>query len=96
MIAQAGELFLVGPASAGQALLLQTASDDMSSSELLFSPLPGQDHSKEADAWQVSTCVPSTVLMQSLHLYDMLKSSAMDHWQHSYKVYKCMCVSGAA
>lgn len=43
------------PGSAAQPLLLKVASEDMSSSELLFSPLPGQDHSKEADAWQVST-----------------------------------------
>lgn len=56
---QVGNLFLTGSASAEQPLLLRIASEDLSSSELLFSPLPGQEHSKEADAWQVSLQVSS-------------------------------------
>ena len=57
MIVQVGQLFLVPVAGvgvgAGVPLLLKQASDDSSSSELLFSPLPGQERSQEADAWQV-------------------------------------------
>ena len=61
VVVQVGQLFLV-PAvgsgvGAGAPLLLRQASDDSSSSELLFSPLPGQDRSQEADAWQVRLCV---------------------------------------
>lgn len=59
MVVQVGQLFLVPVAGAGVGvgagapLLLKQASDDSSSSELLFSPLPGQDRSQEAGAWQV-------------------------------------------
>lgn len=61
VVVQVGQLFLVPVAAVGPGvgvgvrapLLLRQASDDSSSSELLFSPLPGQDRSQEADAWQV-------------------------------------------
>lgn len=55
VVTQVGELFLAPPTGAGQPLLLSRVSEDMSSSELLFSPLPGQEHSQESNAWQVST-----------------------------------------
>lgn len=52
VVLQVGQLFLTGSASTEQPLLLRFASEDLSSSELLFSPLPGQDHSQESEAWQ--------------------------------------------
>ena len=58
VVVQVGQLFLAPPTAVGvglgQPLLLKQASDDSSSSELLFSPLPGQERSHEAEAWQVS------------------------------------------
>ena len=53
MVTHVGELVLTAPAGRGLPLLVSTISEDTSSSELLFSPLPGQEHSHEADAWQV-------------------------------------------
>ena len=55
VVTQVGELLLAPSTGAGQPLLLSRVSEDMSSSELLFSPLPGQEHSQESKAWQVST-----------------------------------------
>ena len=52
-LTQVGQLFLSPVAAAGAPLLIKQAREDMSSSELLFSPLPGQQHSQEAEAWQV-------------------------------------------
>lgn len=53
VVLQVGQLFLSPVATGGMPLLLKQASDDSSSSELLFSPLPGQERSQEAEAWQV-------------------------------------------
>ena len=53
VVVQVGQLFLAPVAAVGVPLLLKQASDDSSSSELLFSPLPGQERSQEAEAWQV-------------------------------------------
>ncbi len=53
VVTQVGQLFLQPIAAAGAPLLVKQASEDMSSGELLFSPLPGQERSQEADAWQV-------------------------------------------
>ena len=63
VVVQVGQLFLLPVAAVGpgvgvrEPLLLRQALNDSSSSELLFSPLPGQDRSQEAEAWQVSLCV---------------------------------------
>ena len=54
VVTQAGQLFLQPVASAAAPLLVQQASEDMSSGELMFSPLPGQERSQEAEAWQVT------------------------------------------
>lgn len=54
VVIQVGQIFLAPVAAVGVPLLLKQASDDSSSSELLFSPLPGQERSQEADAWQVA------------------------------------------
>jgi hypothetical protein len=53
VVTQVGQLFLQPVASAAAPLLVQQASEDMSSGELMFSPLPGQERSQEAEAWQV-------------------------------------------
>ena len=60
VVIQVGQLFLQPVAAAGAPLLVKQAGEDMSSGELLFSPLPGQDRSQEAEAWQVqlgSQCI---------------------------------------
>ena len=54
VVTQVGQLFLQPVASAAAPLLVQQASEDMSSGELMFSPLPGQERSQEAEAWQVN------------------------------------------
>ncbi len=53
VVTQVGQLFLQPVASAAAPLLVQQACEDMSSGELMFSPLPGQERSQEAEAWQV-------------------------------------------
>ena len=50
---QVGQLFLDPVGTVGAPLLLKQAGEDGSSSELLFSPLPGQERSQEAETWQV-------------------------------------------
>ncbi|KAL0023565.1 hypothetical protein WJX77_002562 [Trebouxia sp. C0004] len=52
VVTQVGQLFLQPVASAVAPLLVQQACEDMSSGELMFSPLPGQERSQEAEAWQ--------------------------------------------
>ena len=70
VLAQVGRLFLVPVAAVGPGvgvrtpLLLSQASDDSSSSELLFSPLPGQVRSQEAEAWQVGLCLLVLLLVE--------------------------------
>jgi len=54
VVTQVGQLFFQPVASAAAPLLVQQASEDMSSGELMFSPLPGQERSQEAEAWQVT------------------------------------------
>ena len=53
VVTQVGQLFLQPVASAAAPLLVQQACEDLSSGELMFSPLPGQERSQEAEAWQV-------------------------------------------
>lgn len=53
VVTQVGQLFLPPLASAAAPLLVQQACEDLSSGELMFSPLPGQERSQEAEAWQV-------------------------------------------
>ncbi|KAL0025084.1 hypothetical protein WJX79_007064 [Trebouxia sp. C0005] len=52
VVTQVGQLFLPPLASAAAPLLVQQACEDLSSGELMFSPLPGQERSQEAEAWQ--------------------------------------------
>ena len=81
---QVGQLFLVPVAAVGPGvgvrapLLLRQASDDSSSSELLFSPLPGQDRSQEGDAWQVRLCVLVLPVVQNWVLH---QHSGVDLYQ---------------
>ncbi|KAL3140348.1 hypothetical protein ABBQ38_004612 [Trebouxia sp. C0009 RCD-2024] len=77
VVVQVGQLFLAPVAAVGVPLLLKQASDDSSSSELLFSPLPGQERSQEADAWQA---VRRSTLEGLQPLSQLDASSACTSW----------------
>lgn len=81
VVTQAGQLFLQPVASAAAPLLVQQASEDMSSGELMFSPLPGQERSQEAEAWQVTL-----LTLPVLGMLALVQSSQLSGTNHSANV----------